>query len=112
MPITNPQLKNHPFLKGMYLDDYFPTFLVDKCKAVLVQLCEDIEATKPQDNEALLKLTHAATNKINDLAPEFEDNDSEIETGARDVIGMDFDAIVKAYGFDIDVEDVIATRDW
>jgi hypothetical protein len=66
MPITNPQLQNHPFLQDMYRDAYFPDFLVDKCKQILVELCEAIEAKKPSDDAGLLKLTHAATNRFND----------------------------------------------
>jgi hypothetical protein len=46
------------------------------------------------------------------LADEFIENDSDIETVARDAIGGDFAFIVKAYGFDIDSEKVIATRNW
>ena len=38
MAITNEKLKNYPFLKGMYEDGYFPTFLVDKGKNILVRL--------------------------------------------------------------------------
>ena len=112
MPITNNDLKDYPFLQEMYGDDYFPSFLVDKCKAILVRLCESIEAQKPTDNESLLRLTHAATNEFNALSDEFLENDSEIETGAREAIAADFDFIVKAYGFEIDIEEVIAPRDW
>jgi hypothetical protein len=105
-------LKNYPFLQELYEDEYFPTFLVDKGKAILVRLCEAIEARKPTDNDSLLELTHAATNEFNALDDEFVENDSEIETVAREVIAADFEFIVKAYGFDIDIEDVIGTRDW
>jgi hypothetical protein len=112
MPITNPKLQNHPFLEEMYRDAYFPDFLVDKCKQILLDLCEAIEAKKPADNASLLKLTHAATDRFNELIEAFEENDSDLETGAREAIGADFDTIVKAYGFDVDIEEVIATRDW
>lgn len=112
MPIMNPQLQNHPFLQEMYRDAYFPGFLVDKGKQILVGLCEAIEAKKPSDDASLLKLTHAATDAFNALAEEFEENDSELETAAREAIAADFATIVKAYGFDIDTEEVIATRDW
>lgn len=113
MTITNEQLKHYDFLRGMYSDGYFPNFLVDKIKNILVCLCEQIESENPQDAQTLLKLTHTATEKINDLEEEFEENDSELETGAREVMGADFDHIVKAYGFlDVDIEDVIAPRDW
>ena len=112
MSLTNEKMQDYPFLQEMYDDDYFPPFLVDKCKAVLVGLCEKIESSKPDSDEEFLELTHAATEEINDLQDEFLDNDSEIETGAREALGADFEYITKAYGFDIDIEDVIATRDW
>lgn len=112
MAITNDKLRSYSFLKEMYEDDYFPTFLVDKCRDILITLCEEVERTNPARDSDLLDLTHAATEEINDLASEFEDNDSELETNAREILAADFDFIVKAYGFDLDVEEVIAPRDW
>lgn len=113
MAITNEQLAGYNFLEEMYDDGYFPNFLVDKCKAILVNLCEQIEVDKPEGLEALYALTHPATEAFNGLQEEFEENDSELETGARECIAMDFDFIAKAYGFnDADVEELIAPRDW
>ena len=113
MTITNEQIKNHPFLQGMYQDTYFPTHLVDKGRQILMHLCASIESTKPRSLDELYALTHASTEEFNALAGEFEDNDSEIETAARDCIGEDFRFIAKAYGFaDADGEELIATRDW
>lgn len=97
----------------MYKDGYFPNFLVDNIKNILIDLCEEIEAIPPKTNGELYTLTHIATEKINDLADEFEQNDSELETAAREDIGANFDFIVNAYGFkDADLEEVIAPRDW
>ena len=113
MNVTNSKLLDHEFLAGMYGDGYFPAFLVDKVKAILLDLCYQIEAQAPPDNEGLLKLTHAATERINDLQDEFLENDSELETVAREVMGAEFEQIARAYGFsDVDVEDLVATRDW
>jgi len=112
MAITNNQLREYPFLQGMDRDKYFPAFLVDRGKQILIRLCEAIEAQKPTDQEGLLRLTHAATNEFNALGEEFLENGSELETIAREIIGEDFDFIVKSYGFEVNIEDVIATRDW
>ena len=113
MAITNEKLTDYKLLAEMYSDAYFPDFLVDKGKAILVGLCEQIESSKPADLAALYKLTHAATEAFNDLQEEFDANDSEIETVARDCIGMDFEHRAKAYGFaDADVEKLISPRDW
>lgn len=110
--ITNEKMINYPFLKGMYNDGYFPNHLVDKGKSILIRLCVSIENQKPQNLEELYKLTHAATEEFNNLAEEFYENDSEIETVARECIGMDFANIALNYGYDADVEELIATRDW
>ncbi len=110
--LTNVKIKDYSFLECMYQDSYFPEFLVDKCKDILLQLCLEIESNKPNNLEELYKLTHSSTNKLNDLQNEFFENDSEIETGARECLAMDFEFIAKAYGFEADVEELIATREW
>jgi hypothetical protein len=113
MAIQNEEIKSYNMLKGMYEDGYFPNFLVDKIKAILLNLCEKIEAEKPDDTKSLLMLTHAATEEINDLEEEFEENESELETVAREVMAENFEFIVHAYGFtNIDIEDVIEPREW
>ena len=113
MKITNSKLASYAMLDEMYRDSYFPKAQVNKVKAILVELCVQIEAQKPKDATGLFKLTHAAVEKINGLQEKFEENDSELETGAREAIAANFDYIVKAYGFtDLDIEDVIAPREW
>lgn len=112
MNITNTEIQNYPFLKEMYNDEYFPDFLIDKGKNILLRLCEEIEKQNPENLDQLYKLTHAATDEFNELAEEFEDNDSEIETAARDCIGTDFYELTKIYGYEADIEELIATRDW
>jgi len=110
--IKNEALKEYSFLKDMYRDSYFPDFLVDKGKQILVELCIQIEKENPKTLEDLYKLTHAATDKFNDLENEFGENESEIETAARESIAEDFGFIAKAYNYEADVEELIATRDW
>jgi hypothetical protein len=67
----------------------------------------------PKSDDELFTITHPAVELINHLEEEFEENDSELETEAREVMGADFDFIAKTYGFqDVDIEDVIAPRDW
>jgi Family of unknown function (DUF5713) len=113
MPITNQTLQDYKFLDEMYKDGYFPDHVVDMGKAILIRLCEKIESEKPSDLEELYKLSHAATDEFNDLQSVFEENESELETAARDCIGGDFEQIAIAYGFtNADVEELIATRDW
>ena len=112
MAIVNEKLRDYPFLQDMFRDSYFPKPQVEKGRQILIALCERIEAEKPRDLDALYALTHAATGQFNDLAEEFADNGSEIETAARESIGMDIAFIAAAYGFEADVEELIAPRDW
>ena len=112
MAIENERLADYSFLQGMYNDGYFPDSEVDKGKAILVALCEQIEVTKPETLDDLYTLTHAATERFNDLQEDFEEAGSEIETAARDCIATDFEAIARAYGFDADIEELVAPRDW
>lgn len=111
--LTNEQVKNYPFLREMYEDEYYPNNLVDKGKDILTNLCAHIEQKPLKNLEELYTLTHAATDKFNNLQEEFDENDSEIETVARECIGADFKFIATSYGFkDADIEELIATRDW
>ncbi|WP_030315097.1 DUF5713 family protein [Streptomyces flavochromogenes] len=113
MPLTNRQMTGHVFLRQLYADAYFPDHVVDKGRAILLRLCERIEAERPADLAALYGLTQAATDEFNLLEAEFEAAGSEIETVAREVIAEDFWCVASAYGFaDADVEELIATRDW
>ncbi|WP_055600590.1 DUF5713 family protein [Streptomyces aureus] len=113
MALTNRQVAGHGFLRQMYADAYFPDHVVDKGRAILLRLCERIEAERPADLAALYELTRAATDEFNLLEAEFEAAGSEIETVAREVIAEDFWRVASAYGFsDADVEELIATRDW
>jgi hypothetical protein len=110
--INNDTIINHEFLSCMYSDSYFPTFLVDKCKNVLQSLCVNIEANNPKSLDELYAITHSSTNEINKLQEEFYENNSELETGARECLAEEFEFIAKAYGYEADIEELIATRDW
>ncbi|MBO0323668.1 hypothetical protein J0X14_15265 [Muricauda sp. CAU 1633] len=110
--LLNTKIQDYPFLDCMYNDTYFPEKLVDKCMNILLELSYNIETEKPKSIEELYKLSHSSTNKLNDLQDEFFANNSEIETVARECLARDFEFISMAYGFDADIEELIATRDW
>ncbi|KIG15809.1 hypothetical protein DB30_05227 [Enhygromyxa salina] len=112
MTITNAKLSTYKFVADMYADGYFPDAEVAKVEAVLRELCEKIEQTKVQRLDELYPLTHAATERINELQADFEAAGSDLETGAREAMGADFAFIAEAYGFDADIEELIAPRDW
>jgi len=85
---------DYKLLDEMYQDDYYPAFLVDRVK-------DEIQETLDE-----------AVCGINDLQEEFDENDSEIETVARDCIGVTVAYILEWFNIPIDTEEAIRERDW
>ncbi len=102
---------NYQMLAEMYQDDYYPDFLVDKISALLHKVIALLE-----NDETDLKVIQSALDEavegINDLQAEFDENDSEIETVARDTIGETVAYILEWFDINIDIEDAIGARDW
>lgn len=95
----------------MYRDGYFPDFLVDKVKDLMQDVIGLLE-TGERNLEKIQNKFDEMTLAINELQEEFEDNDSEIETVARESIGETVEYILKWFDIDLDVEDAIRQRDW
>lgn len=103
--------QNYKLLDEMYQDEYYPDFLVDKVKGELQKVICLLE--KGEKNiEIIQEKLDEAVCAINDLQEEFDENDSEIETVARDCIGVTVEYILKWFGIDIDTEEAIRERDW
>lgn len=102
---------DYKMLDDMYKDDYFPDFLVDKIKGLMQKVIEILEAGE-RNLETIQNAFDKMTLAINDLQEEFEDNDSELETGARESIGETVAYILNWFDIDMDVEDAIGERDW
>lgn len=101
----------YQLLEDMYNDGYFPDFLVDKIEAKIKDVIELLESGEKNPDEIQDALDNM-TNGINDLQEEFEDNDSEIETLARDSIATSVEYVLQWFDVDIDVEEALAERDW
>lgn len=99
------------YVPDMYQDSYFPKFLVEKVKDAIKEVVSFIEKgshTPDEIQEAFDRMTY----KINDLQDEFDENDSDIETGARESIGETVDRIIFHFELNIDTEDAIRVREW
>ncbi|HET6256470.1 MAG TPA: DUF5713 family protein [Puia sp.] len=99
------------YVPDMYSDGYFPNFLVDKVRDIIkgaVAFIEEGNHSKEEIQGAFDRMTIA----INELQEEFEQNDSEIETGVRESIGAIVDSIIEFFNIDIDIEEAIRERDW
>ncbi|MCI9305747.1 MAG: hypothetical protein HFI28_04595 [Lachnospiraceae bacterium] len=103
--------RNYKLLVEMYQDGYFPDFLVDKVKLELQKVIDLLENGET-DTEVIQEKLDEAVGAINDLQDEFEENDSEIETVARDSISKSVGYILEWFGISIDVEEAVGERDW
>lgn len=103
--------ETYVLLEEMRNDSYFPGFLVDKIESLIVPIISLLEQGETDQN-ILQEKFDEMTLAINDLQDEFEENDSEIETGARESIGATITYILNWFGIDMDIEDAIRERDW
>ena len=102
---------NYKLLDEMYQDDYYPAFLVDKVKDELQKVIALLESGET-DTEVVQETLDEAVCGINDLQEEFDENDSEIETVARECIAATVAYILEWFGIPIDTEEAIRERDW
>lgn len=102
---------DYKLLEDMYQDGYFPDFLVDKVKLLVEEVIAFLE-TGERDSEKVQSKFDEMTLAINDLQEEFEENDSELETVARESIGETVAYLLEWFDLDLDVEDAIGERDW
>ena len=102
---------NYKLLDEMYQDEYYPDFLVDKVKEELQKVIRLLESGET-DVGAVQETLDEAVCGINDLQEEFDEHDSEIETVARDCIGVTVAYILEWFGIPIDMEEAIRERDW
>lgn len=103
--------KNYVLLEDMVNDDYYPKFLVDKVKDLIIPVIDLLE--NGEENKTVIqKALDTMTLAINDLQEEFDEHDSELETVARDSIAMTIGDILEYFDIDIDIETALAERDW
>lgn len=102
---------SYKLLSDMYQDEYFPDFLVDKVKAEIQKVISLLERGENR-TEIIQEKLDEAVRGINDLQAEFDENDSEIETVARDCIGETVGYILEWFGIPIDIEEAVRERDW
>lgn len=102
---------NYRILEEMYQDEYFPDFLVDKVKEEIQNVIDLLESGET-DTEVIQEKLDEMTCAINDLQDEFDENDSEIETVARDCIGETVGYVLEWFDIPIDMEEAIRERDW
>ena len=99
-------------LQDMINDGLFPDFLVEKLQGLIRSTVIALLESGERELDAVQSCLDEMTLAINDMEEEFEENDSEIETVARDSIGETVEYILKWFDIDIDIEEAIRERDW
>ena len=102
---------NYKLLEEMYQDEYYPDFLVDRVRDEIQKVISLLESGET-DTEAVQEKLDEAVCAINDLQEEFDENDSEIETMARECIAAAVAYILEWFGIPIDIEEAVRERDW
>lgn len=102
---------DYKLLNEMYQDDYYPAFLVDKVKDEIQKVIDLLESGET-DIGVVQETLDEAVCGINNLQDEFYENDSEIETVARDCIGVTVSYILEWFDIPIDMEEAIREREW
>ena len=102
---------NYKLLDEMYQDEYYPDFLVDEVRDALQKVVDLLESGET-NTEVVQETLDEAVCSINDLQEEFDENDSEIETVARECIAADVAYILEWFDIPIDTEEAIRERDW
>ena len=103
--------ENYVLLEDMVNDDYYPKFLVDKVKDLIIPVIHLLENGE-EDEAVIQEALDTMTLAINDLQEEFYEHDSELETMARDSIATTISDILEYFDIDIDLETALAERDW
>lgn len=106
-----PKFDANLYVVDMYNDDYYPKFLVDKVKVLIEPVVAYLE-DGDRDMAKIQDLFDVMTLGINDLEDEFDENDSEIETVARESIGQTVSDIIQCFGLNLDTEEAIREREW
>ncbi len=101
----------YKYLKDMYADKYYPKVLVDRVRAELERIVAWLEMG-PHDADEVQAEFDRMTKAINELAVVFEENDSDIETNARNAIAIDVINIIKYFELPIKVDRALRLRTW
>ena len=99
------------FLPEMHADAYFPEAQVGKVEKAIREVADLLERGE-RDPKKIQQKLDAMTQRINALQDDFDDHDSEIETGARESIAETVERLLAHFEVDIDIEEAIRERDW
>jgi hypothetical protein len=103
--------EDYILLEAMYADAYYPKFLVDKLRFVMLDLVGYLSDAFHGREEIQEKLDEMNI-MIGRLREEFHESGSDFEAVARACIAADIEHILKYFSAGIEPEDALRARDW
>ena len=99
-------------LLPMFEDEYYPDVLVGHLKDLLLQFAEKINRETLSETE-IYYLAHDMVVQINKMKAQFEQLDSALDATAADYVTEAMMMVVQEAGYmDIDMEELVANREW
>jgi len=103
---------NDELLTPMFEDEYYPDELVSRIKQLLLQFSEKITASSLSQTDIYSSAQEIIVH-INKMKPKFEQMDSSLDDAAADYIAEAMMMVVQEAGYlDIDMEELVANREW
>ncbi|HAD68508.1 MAG TPA: hypothetical protein DCF90_01570 [Acinetobacter radioresistens] len=103
---------NDELLTPMFEDEYYPDELVSRIKQLLLQFSEKITASSLIQTDIYSSAQEIIV-QINKMNPKFEQMDSSLDDAAADYIAEAMMMVVQEAGYlDIDMEELVANREW
>ncbi|EET83345.1 DUF5713 family protein [Acinetobacter radioresistens] len=103
---------NDELLTPMFEDEYYPDELVSRIKQLLLQFSEKITASSLSQTDIYSSAQEIIV-QINKMKPKFEQMDSSLDDAAADYIAEAMMMVVQEAGYlDIDMEELVANREW
>jgi hypothetical protein len=103
--------EDYLLLAAMYADAYYPTFLVDKLRFVLLDFVGYL-ADAPRGREEIQEKLDEMNIMIGHLREEFHENGSEFETIAHACVAADIEYILKYFSVGIELDEALRAQNW
>ncbi len=99
-------------LLPMFDDEYYPDVLVAEVRESIKKFAKKVAKSDLSEND-IYHFAQETIKEINKMKPQFEDLDSSLDDTAADYMAEAMMMVVQDQGYmDIEMEELVATREW
>ena len=99
-------------LLPMFDDEYYPDILVAELKQLILRFAKQVSQAGVSETD-IYHFADQTVQAINQMKPQFQDLDSDLDDTAADYIAEAMMMVLQEQGyFEIEMEELIATREW